>query len=439
MGLLDMFMPKESAPGTGGWGAGQPQGGLGLLDPQMQQYMQQQRQQQWWGQIANAGMGILQASMGGADFWPALAQGLGAAGAAPQQQPGLLEMLKFQKYGKERAKERDEESRYATLVGGRDPKTGIDWQTGRVQGQAPATRLAGSGAAPGGPTVGLLEQPSGGGLLDPWTQTVPGRLGFTPEQQGLLQSMGPARGMGTLEDRAFAEPKAPAVKTFYDQSTGREYKGQWNPGTKQWDRVGGLKTRGSDLTLSQRANNAEIDAARAILERKGLDKAEIARLTQKASFSGRPNHEYDETLDRVVRTATQRKTGDDSDFPRIYRAYLGPAPEFSESAGPKALPPGVSAEKPGLFQRSYDALFGGDDSAGLPTPAGGTAVSRPTTPRPGFPYRGRPSGSTGQPSDPPRMANGGIDRNRLVPGKVYRHPVDGKTYRWNGQEFVAVR
>lgn len=193
--------------------------------------------------------------------------------------------------------------------------------------------------------------------------------------------------------------QAGQIKTLLDQvpdtpSAYRQAEGgglEYTPGGPadpiQAGRLAAAK-RGPDggATPAQQANNAEIDAARAILERKGLDKAEIARLTQKASFSGRPNHEYDETLDRVVRTATQRKTGNDPDFPRIYRTYLGPAPEFSESAGPKALPPGVSAERPGILDRVGDYLFGGDDTPALAKPRRGT-------PRGGGRVRGG-SGST---------------------------------------------
>ena len=67
---------------------------MGLLDPRIEQYMKQQRQQQFWGTLSRMGQGILQASMGGADFGPALAQGLGGAGQP--QGGGLLDMMKMQ-------------------------------------------------------------------------------------------------------------------------------------------------------------------------------------------------------------------------------------------------------------------------------------------------------------------------------------------------------
>lgn len=37
------------------------------------------------------------------------------------------------------------------------------------------------------------------------------------------------------------EDKPPATELFYDPKTGQPYKGQWNPATKTWDRVGGVK------------------------------------------------------------------------------------------------------------------------------------------------------------------------------------------------------
>ena len=120
------------------------------------------------------------------------------------------------------------------------------------------------------------------------------------------------------------------------------------------------------VTLAQRSNNAEIDQARATLDRMGLDKAEILRRIQKATNTGRENPDYDPGLERLVRTATQRKVGSDPYFNLFHRRYLGPPPEFSESAGPRQLPPGVSAEQPGILDRIGDFFSGGDDK---PRPA----------------------------------------------------------------------
>ncbi len=136
------------------------------------------------------------------------------------------------------------------------------------------------------------------------------------------------------------------------------------------------------VTPAQQANNAEIDQARATLDRLGLDKAEILRRTQKATNTGRENPDYDPGLERIVRAATQRKVGSDPYYNLFHRRYLGPPPEFSEPAGPKALPPGVSAEQPDVFDRIGDFFSGGDEEAEPGTPqsrgprGGGRARSR---------------------------------------------------------------
>ncbi len=146
---------------------------------------------------------------------------------------------------------------------------------------------------------------------------------------------------------------------------------------------------GGGATPAQQANNAEIDAARQTLDRMGLDKAEILRRTQKATNTGRANPDYDPSLERLLRTATQRKVGADPEFAVIHRRYLGPAPQFSDPAGRKALPPGVSAEEPGILDRVGDFLFG---NGATPAPASG-AVPRRGPPRAGG--RGGPRGRGG--------------------------------------------
>lgn len=146
---------------------------------------------------------------------------------------------------------------------------------------------------------------------------------------------------------------------------------------------------GGNTTPAQQANNAEIDAARQTLDRMGLDKAEILRRTQKATNIGRANPDYDPSLERLLRTATQRKVGVDPEFAVIHRRYLGPAPQFSDPAGMRPLPPGVSAEQPGFLDRVGGFLFGGDDA---PAPASSGAAPRRGTPRAGGRVRGRHRG-----------------------------------------------
>lgn len=45
-------------------------------------------------------------------------------------------------------------------------------------------------------------------------------------------------------------PKPPSVDTFYDENTGQPYKGQWNPQTQKWDRVGGMKADENGITIT---------------------------------------------------------------------------------------------------------------------------------------------------------------------------------------------
>ena len=155
--------------------------------------------------------------------------------------------------------------------------------------------------------------------------------------------------------------------------------------------------RGPDggATAAQQANNAEINAARQTLDRMGLDKAEILRRTQKATNTGRANPDYDPSLERLLRTATQRKVGADPEFAVIHRRYLGPAPEFSDPAGMRQLPPGTNVEEPGVFDRIGDFLFGDDGDTRGPAPGGPENTAR-RGPRRGMPRPGGRGGTRGR-------------------------------------------
>lgn len=64
---------------------------------------------------------------------------------------------------------------------------------------------------------------------------------------------------------AFAEMTsgndAPDLETMYDEETGMEYKARWNPNTKSWERVGGLKSKMNDLTVTDKKAILEADEA----------------------------------------------------------------------------------------------------------------------------------------------------------------------------------
>lgn len=55
-----------------------------------------------------------------------------------------------------------------------------------------------------------------------------------------------------------AGPEAPQTQTFFDEETGQEYRGQWNPQTGQWERVGGVKALGGDASERYRAVGGQV-------------------------------------------------------------------------------------------------------------------------------------------------------------------------------------
>lgn len=73
---------------------------------------------------------------------------------------------------------------------------------------------------------------------------------------------------------------------------------------------------GGGLTLPQKSNNAEIDAARSVVG--GMSPQEIKLRTSKATDTGRENADYDPNLERQVRLANSRKVGADEYFDQTY-------------------------------------------------------------------------------------------------------------------------
>ena len=336
----------------GGWSGSDPM-------PSLQEYMQQQRQQKFWDMLSQMGQGLMAANRQGQSPLRAVSAGLARGRpASGHGTGGLLDWMKMRGYEQKQKAEKQ----YQNLVtggSGYDPSTGIDWNQAR----------------PGNPDV---------------------TKGMTPVQRGLLSSLPREQGLGLLADRAFDVPSAPTVREFKEGN--RVVTKRWEPSTRSWVQMGDAPRfkpgeRG-DLTLAQQSSNAEIDQARASLDRRGLDKAEIQRRTQKALNTGRSNPEYDDDLGRVVRMATQRKTGNDPDYQRYFRTYLGGL-EFSEPAGMRPLPPGVSAEEPGLFQRGYGYLFGDGGATSQPNPPG--AAGNPLIPQPGDGRGTRPTPSAYSP------------------------------------------
>ena len=154
------------------------------------------------------------------------------------------------------------------------------------------------------------------------------------------------------------------------------------------------------VTPAQSANNAEIDAARARLLalRLELQPGETLReliisQTQRADDTGLGNPDFDLLTLRDLRTASQRKIGDDPGFGEFFD-QLDIAPPLP----PPELAPPPEPAGPGFLSRTFESLFGGDDAAaavpGVPgLPGAGTlpeSLSAPATqPRRGrFPARG---------------------------------------------------
>ena len=114
----------------------------------------------------------------------------------------------------------------------------------------------------------------------------------------------------------------------------------------QVGRLAAAKSQGEGLTVAQKRENAEIQQARAALDREGLSHEDVMRIAKSQRDTGRDNPEYSPFINGRVRQATRRKYGDDPDYAATYGRYLTPGPEFSDPAGMRPLPPGVSTEQP---------------------------------------------------------------------------------------------
>ena len=373
-----------------------------MLDPILQKYMEQMRRQRFFDTIGQIGQGIMAAGSRGAGFGNALAQGLANAGGGRGRGGGrgggndMLDMLRLQGTLDRRRQDQEAQrrargqhaSQEALGAGDRyDPQSGVLWNTPPAPGREPAPA--------------------------------------TPVQRESLLARAYPEAVGKARvAEAFPAPVEYNVPTTVLGPDGKPTlvrfprKGAGGPAE-----VAGYKpyTKPSEITPAQQSSNAEIDQARATLDRRGLDKAEISRRTQKTKNTGRVNQQYDEGLDRIVRMATQRKTGPDPDYRRYFGTYLGGV-ELSEPAGMAPLPPGVSAEEPGFIERAGDYLFGGDTA-----PSGAGAAEADTAPK-----------ENDSPVRPlPLTTDRRVHEGRLVVGQTYE-TADGTIWRWTGQNFIQV-
>ena len=186
---------------------------------------------------------------------------------------------------------------------------------------------------------------------------------------------------------------APEVETFYDEGSGREYKGAYNPQTRQWDRVGGMKSPDGDLTTVQRSNNAATDTARQfwrnqIKQKYGGD----ARKMMNAVFTLDPITKglvpKDKALGDMWTRARNRKVGDDPDFEEFMGMFMPSGPP------PPAIP---------------EPSRGGPDGRLPGAGRGGTPMPAIVTPRPGQPTGALPPGA----ADLPPNLQARLDRGEI--------------------------
>ena len=181
---------------------------------------------------------------------------------------------------------------------------------------------------------------------------------------------------------------------------------------------------GSKLTTAQQRENAEIHQARKALDREGLSHEDVMRIAKSQKDTGRNNPEYSPFINSRVRQATRRKYGDDPEYAATYGRYLTPSPEFSQPAGVRPLPPGVSADEPGILDRGLRFFGFGDDAS---APSGAGAVE------PGA----APTGIASPVRPLPLTADGRVHEGRLAVGQVYEAK-DLTLWRSNGQGFTEV-
>ncbi len=325
-------------------------GGGSVLDPVLQKYMEDQRRMQVFQMLSRAGQALMGSNRRGQSPIRALAAGLAQgrpAGTSPikmLQMQEVLDRTRARQDKRQRARGQHASQEALTAGNRYDPRNQILWNTPPALGREPPP--------------------------------------MTPEQRRSLAAQAyPEAAAAAGGAEYFPQPATYGAPVSVIGPNGKPMLIRVPQGRGAPIPLGGgyrPMPKSGGITLSQQSSNAEIDQARATLDRKGLDKAEIYRRTQKATNTGRTNTEYDEGLDRIVRMATQRKTGPDPDYRRYYGLYLGGV-ELSEPAGMAPLPPGVSAEEPGIIDRVGDYLFGGGEADAQPAPPPPGAMVNPSS------------------------------------------------------------
>ncbi len=191
------------------------------------------------------------------------------------------------------------------------------------------------------------------------------------------------------------------------------------------------------ITPTQQRDNIEIDAARRELEASGLSREEILRRSQKATDTGFENPDYDPFVNRLVRKATQRKTGDDPDFEQFYRRVYGTSPSALDEE----------------FSRVLEGTTGESDPPQSPptptppvtSPSAQIEPSAAPAPKPPAPASLETPAQSPPPSRPSRRAaKPSVGEQIVIGGKSYevlKHNPDGKVTIMDlatGRQFIAL-
>ena len=212
--------------------------------------------------------------------------------------------------------------------------------------------------------------------ISPMTETIPGvpggppgEEGFVPDQtrerpktiQELAQALAgnplTARtGLGLTVDAAKARQKhelreRKAPKTRRRIQGGTVIQEEFDPVSGEFSEIGRgprFKPAGAGgITLTQERDNLEIAAARRELAASGLSREEILKRSQKATDTGFDNPEFDPFINRLVRAATQRKTGPDPEFKQFFSRIFGTSPSASNEEISRILKDPTGGAKPG--------------------------------------------------------------------------------------------
>lgn len=135
----------------------------------------------------------------------------------------------------------------------------IAYGIGGRQGSVADTSSVAASPAAGGGSANILAAMSDPYVADYYGPQLQAMLGQSQARENAvfqqqLAQQDPAyqlsleRGRLEIEQLRNPQPqKAPETNVFFDESTGQEYRAQWNPNTLTWDRIGGTKAPSGPL------------------------------------------------------------------------------------------------------------------------------------------------------------------------------------------------